>query len=100
MGWALAQAWQNGAYFRLGLTYLIASGLHGLWNTLGVLYGLGALLEDAPDSLRGLTWPVALVALVVLIFLLLLLLWGSNRQLQKELRPLEAPALPDSTQPT
>ena len=36
-GWALASAWKEKRYFRLGVTYLGAVLLHGLWNGLTML---------------------------------------------------------------
>lgn len=36
-GWALASAWREKRYFRLGVTYLGAVLLHGLWNGLTML---------------------------------------------------------------
>ncbi len=36
-GWALASAWREKRYFRLGVTYVGAVLLHGLWNGLTML---------------------------------------------------------------
>lgn len=32
MGWALASAWHTNSYLQLGITYLLAVSIHGLWN--------------------------------------------------------------------
>ncbi|MBN2501916.1 MAG: PrsW family intramembrane metalloprotease [Anaerolineales bacterium] len=42
-GWALATAWQKRIYFKLGLAYLAAVIIHGLWNGLLVLAGFTIL---------------------------------------------------------
>ena len=36
-GWALVHAWREGTYLRLGLAYLGAVLIHGLWNALTLL---------------------------------------------------------------
>lgn len=83
VGWALANAWANRAYWRLGATYLLAVALHGLWNGLSILSGLAAVLSPAPANLTALVYlsratPFILAALV-LIFIILL--WAGNRAL-------------------
>ncbi|MFZ2097028.1 MAG: PrsW family glutamic-type intramembrane protease [Anaerolineales bacterium] len=37
VGWALVSAWSQRRYLRLGLTYIIAIFIHGLWNGMAVL---------------------------------------------------------------
>ena len=96
VGWALATAWQSGSYLRLGLAYLLAVGLHGLWNALSVLSGVGTLfLERPPDNLRFLIGfsQSASFSIPFLALLLFLLLVGGNRLLSKTL-PLTRPAPP------
>lgn len=95
VGWALATAWQTGSYLRLGLTYLLAVGLHGLWNALSVLSGVGALLETPPENLRFLFGfsQSASFSILFLALLLFLLLVGGNRLLSKTL-PLTRPDPP------
>ena len=89
MGWAMASAWQNGRYLRLGATYLLVVGLHGLWNMFGLLAGLPDLLNPAQVTgslavfLRlGNMSPFVLAVLVVVLFLILL--W-MNRRLQQQI---------------
>jgi hypothetical protein len=71
-GWALASAWAEGRYLRLGAAYLGAVLIHGLWNGLTVLIlvaGLSqALGQTGEQSLaRAGEWaPYGLVALAVL----------------------------------
>ena len=43
MGWGLARAWRDGAWGFLGLTSFAAFILHGLWNTLALVAGIGPL---------------------------------------------------------
>lgn len=47
VGWALVSAWSQRRYLRLGITYLFAVLVHGLWNGMAVL--------SAASSLQGLT---------------------------------------------
>lgn len=44
-GWALVLAWQRGRYLLLGVTYLGAVCIHGLWNALTLFYSFAALGE-------------------------------------------------------
>ena len=37
VGWALASAWSQRRYLRLGITFIIAVLVHGLWNGMAVL---------------------------------------------------------------
>jgi len=81
VGWAMALAWRDGAYARLGGVYLLAVAIHGLWNGLAVLTGFSVLLESAPENMRLLyelsrIAPFGVSALAVAIFGLLL--WSNN----------------------
>jgi len=40
LGWSLAAAWNGRSLWRVLLAYLLAVGLHGLWNTFGLLMGI------------------------------------------------------------
>ncbi len=88
MGWALASTWQDGRYLRLAGTYLLAAGLHGVWNLFGLVVALPALFGTA--SLTGIAavllrlGQVAPVVLGVLTVLLLSILLASNRRLRAE----------------
>jgi hypothetical protein len=85
VGWAMALAWQNGDYLRLGATYLLAVGLHSFWNMLNVFSGLSIIFEDIPQEMQILsrTAQIAPAALVILVLTLFLMLWFANRLLQK-----------------
>jgi len=88
MGWALASAWQDGRYLRLAGTYLLAAGLHGLWNLFGIVLALPAVFGTA--SVTGIAalllrlGQVAPFVLVVLMMLLFSILLVSNRRLRLE----------------
>jgi hypothetical protein len=99
IGWAMASAWQNHTYLRLGLTYLLAAGLHGLWNAFSLFWGLSSLFETPSGNFNFLVGLAqsAPAALICLVLIFLALLWGVNRHLQKTtLKP--APILFDPTQ--
>jgi hypothetical protein len=55
VGWALASAWSQKLYLRLGLVYTFAVLLHGTWNGMAVLSSLSSLEVQAniplPDYL-------------------------------------------------
>lgn len=68
-GWAIAQAWQDGNYLRLGLVYLAAVAAHGIWNAFSVLNAGVELLGS--DSL-SLGWQIALNPLWMIVILVLL----------------------------
>ncbi len=85
VGWGLASAWQSGAYLRLGLAYLLAVTLHGLWNALSVLTELSAVMQSAPVNLNLVNGiakvaPYTILAIAILVFGILL---GSNRSLRR-----------------
>jgi hypothetical protein len=43
VGWALASAWSQKRYLRLGTTYAFAILMHGLWNGMAVLSSISSL---------------------------------------------------------
>ena len=91
VGWALAVAWRQGSYLRLGLAYLVAVLLHGLWNGITIL-GVGySLIPEAPEApsffynLAGVA-PIALSFMTLAMFIFLL--W-SNYRLRKNGRMVQ-----------
>jgi hypothetical protein len=46
MGWALVLAWQERRYLRLGLTYILAVAIHGIWNGMVILTAVSELFEN------------------------------------------------------
>ncbi|MBE0699996.1 MAG: PrsW family intramembrane metalloprotease, partial [Anaerolineaceae bacterium] len=85
LGWAMARTWQKGSYRQLGLTYLASVALHGLWNALSFLMGMGILVENSPEKpvLLASLVRAAPVALVFLTLFLFSLLWAFNRHLRQ-----------------
>jgi hypothetical protein len=85
VGWALASAWRERRYLRLGATYLIAVFLHGLWNMISLSMGISPLVRMAPENLPPIlrSTAVAPVALAVLIVILLVMLVGANARLRR-----------------
>lgn len=96
LGWAMASAWQNGGYLKLGLTYLLSSTAHGLWNAFSVFSGLGAILGSETGSFQFITAfaraaPFLLVGLAAVLFGLLL---GMRQRLRRELSAASIPIDP------
>jgi hypothetical protein len=91
-GWALASAWRYGKYLQLGLFYLVAVSIHGLWNGLILL---GVVEQVAPDHqvqspvLMNLVniAPFGLGILVVLCLSLLVYFNWSLRRTEERLQP-------------
>lgn len=52
-GWALACAWSQRRYLRLVLAYLFAVLLHAVWNSFGLLMGVGTLLSSADNPVAA-----------------------------------------------
>jgi hypothetical protein len=88
-GWALATAWREGRYIRLGLTFLVSVTIHALWNGLVVLTIIPELLPvDAayPEVLKN----IAIASPIGFTFLLLGtfgLLLGCNAALRRAIIP-------------
>ncbi|MCX8024526.1 MAG: PrsW family intramembrane metalloprotease [Thermanaerothrix sp.] len=85
VGWALAAAWQGRSPWRVVGAYLLAVTLHGLWNTFGLLLGIGTffpLPESAASPLAHLSG-VAPAILVVLAGLNLAFIVAANRYLRR-----------------
>lgn len=58
VGWALASAWSQKRYLRLGIVYAYAVLMHGTWNGLAVLSFISSL-----ESLTGISIPANLLQL-------------------------------------
>jgi RsiW-degrading membrane proteinase PrsW (M82 family) len=88
-GWALAGAWREGRYLRLGVTYLVSVTIHGLWNGLVIMSVIPEFLPENvpyPQILRniGTASPIGFVVLLVGTFGLLL---GCNAALRRAIIP-------------
>lgn len=95
VGWALASAWSQRRYLRLGITYVIAVLIHGLWNGMAVLSAVSSLQGlpniSIPTSLlqigaRSSTGIVALGALVLVFYI------GFNAILRRSVPPMNLPS--------
>jgi RsiW-degrading membrane proteinase PrsW (M82 family) len=81
IGWGLVSAWRSRKFARLGLAYLCAVLLHGLWNTFSLVSALaGIWLPSQP--LGVLLSYAALAGLLGLGGVCLGLLFGANRRLR------------------
>ncbi len=49
-GWALALAWREKRYLRLGAVYLLAVLIHGSWNSLSLLSSFGEFTDGTTES--------------------------------------------------
>jgi hypothetical protein len=88
VGWALASAWSQRRFIRLGISFSIAVLIHGLWNGMAVLSSAGSLKDltnvSLPVQLQQLG-TYATIGLVVLGVLVLLAFIGFNRFLNRNL---------------
>ncbi len=85
VGWALATAWKEKRYLRLGVAYLAAVTLHGVWNAMALL---GVATLDLPESLSipplfQRLGTASMVGLGLMVPLLFGLLVGFNRRLKR-----------------
>lgn len=93
VGWALVRAWQERSYLRLGVAYLTAVAIHGLWNGLTVIATFSSLGEELL-GLETMPWlervanaaPYGLGTIALLALIVLLL---SNRAMRREEPRLE-----------
>jgi RsiW-degrading membrane proteinase PrsW (M82 family) len=88
VGWALASAWSQRRYIRLGISFTIAILIHGLWNGMAVLSSLGSLQNisnvSIPRSLQQ-AGTYTTVVLIVIGVLVLIAFIGFNRFLRRDL---------------
>jgi PrsW family intramembrane metalloprotease len=85
LGWALVRAWNESRFFQLGLAYLAAVLVHGLWNALAVVTAYTSLSSEmqisfvSPEIVRWLEAivPATLIILVTIIFMGLV--WANRR---------------------
>lgn len=89
-GWALASAWQDKKFLRLGVTYLITVLVHGTWNLFAVFAGLKMAGEQTLVNISPLLKNAAIWVLGGLAILMLATLIIVNRKLRS---PAVPPAL-------
>jgi len=95
IGWAMALAWSEGRYLRLGGTYLMNVLIHGLWNGLTLLVAFAAIpttrsVLPIPDVI-GVVATLAPYGLVVLAAFTFIGLIIANRSLYWSQVPKPAP---------
>jgi hypothetical protein len=102
LGWALVRAWNESRFIQLGLAYLAAVLVHGLWNALAVVTAYTSLSSEiqiafvSPELIRWLEAivPSILILLVTIIFIGLV--WA-NRRLAIIPAPGNLPAIASKT---
>lgn len=84
MGAAIVLAWRERRYLRLIGTYIVAVLLHGLWNSLAIIFTFSTLAElfEQPGTLGMIQSPI-LIAMVVLAIALFAILVISNLRMRK-----------------
>ena len=95
VGWALASAWSQRRYLRLGITYAIAVLVHGLWNGMAVLSTVSSL-----QGLTNISIPAGLqqlgslssVGIVTLGALVLVFYIGTNAILRRGVLSMKPPS--------
>ncbi len=88
MGAAIVFALRQRRYLRLLGTYILAITLHGLWNTIAILYTFSSLakLLGQTDRLSTIQ-PITMIAMSVLAVGLFMILLLANHQMEKTLTP-------------
>jgi hypothetical protein len=86
VGAAMVLAWRERRFLRLLGTYLFAVLLHGLWNSLAMLFSFSELAEalNQPGWLQTIR-PVLITAMSVLAAALFVILIVSNQNLRKSM---------------
>jgi uncharacterized membrane protein YhaH (DUF805 family) len=90
MGAAIVLAWRERRYARLLGTYLLAVLLHGLWNSLAILFAFSNLAQllDQKDTFLSTIQSAMTVAMFVLAMVLFTILVTSNYRLRRTVSPL------------
>ncbi len=101
VGWALASAWSQKKYLRLGVAFAIAVMIHGLWNGLAVLSSIGSIGSSTnvsvPNNLR-LLGTISTIGIILMGVLVFIAFFAFNRYLRRSMPPA-ASALPGSEPP-
>lgn len=91
VGWGIASALRERRWLRLLLTFTSAVILHGLWNLMAVIVGVGTLSSGADIPRMALAAAAGLGLLALVLYTILVRM---NRRLR-----LDASAAPSPTQP-
>lgn len=86
MGAAIVYAIRERQYLRLLGSYILAVSLHGLWNTLAILYSFSIVSEtfgqQTSFARMGMPFMIGMVVLGVILFMILIL---TNKQMKTKL---------------
>jgi RsiW-degrading membrane proteinase PrsW (M82 family) len=96
MGGAIVLAWRERRYLRLLGSYFLAVLLHGLWNSLAIIFTFSTLAElfEQPGSL-GTIQLAMIIAMAILSVVLFMILLISNHGMRKTVTsPSTEPTLP------
>ena len=95
MGAAIVMAWRERRYLRLIGTYLLAVLLHGLWNSLAIIFTFSTLAEmfEQPGRLGTIQSPI-IIAMVILAITLFAILVLSNFRMRKTVSLPVEPTVP------
>lgn len=96
VGWALASAWTERRYLRLGVAFICAILIHGLWNGMALLSIASSLSDEGLISISPfiqLLSKSSVVVIVALGVLVLVLFIGFNAVLR---HTTQAPSAPPS----
>lgn len=88
-GWALALAWSQKRYLRLGVTYLVAVAIHALWNGLVILSIIPQFFPDhinPPEILMRISM-VSPFGFLVIVGGSVILFLGCNSALRRAIIP-------------
>lgn len=103
VGWALVSAWSQRRYLRLGLSYILAVIVHGLWNGMVVLSAASSLQGVAnipiPANLQRIG-PISSTGIIILGALVLVLYVGFNAVLRRNMPGNEIPPQVVDIQPS
>jgi len=102
VGWALVSAWSQRRYLRLGISYILAVLIHGLWNGMAVLSAVSTLQGlsnvSIPTSLQRIgslsTWGIVALGAIVLVLYI-----GFNAALRRSLPAMPPPTAGESRTP-
>ena len=88
VGWALASAWSQKRYLRLGITYAFTIVVHGLWNGMAVLSAIssleGQVYNEIPANLQQMG-SLATIGVIALATFNLVLYIGFNAVLRNSI---------------
>jgi protease prsW family protein len=91
MGAAIVAAWRERRYLRFVGTYLLAILLHGLWNSLAILFTFSSLAQTLDQGgFLSTVQPELLIAMIILAAVLFAILVLSNRGMRGTIRPSPA----------